>query len=98
MIGFIYNYFYNLSYLQSQQFTVGDCLSLAPFLTGLRVSSFKSFFYCDWLGPDLRIGHYYSFRCPLFNTPQLNTQPNSATELPSEFSSDWINQLRVLHL
>jgi hypothetical protein len=25
----------------------------------------------DWLGSDLRVGH---FRCPLVNTPQLNTQ------------------------
>jgi hypothetical protein len=47
-------------------------------------------FCCDWLGSDLRIGHFLSFRCPLGNTPQLNTQRNSTTELPSEFSSDWI--------
>jgi hypothetical protein len=26
--------------------------------------------YCDWLGSDLRIGHFFSFRCPLVNTPQ----------------------------
>jgi hypothetical protein len=26
----------------------------------------------DWLGCDLRIGHFFSFRCPLVNTPQLN--------------------------
>jgi hypothetical protein len=38
----------------------------------------------------LRIGQFFSFRCPLVNTPQLNTQPNSTTQLPSEFSSDWI--------
>jgi hypothetical protein len=31
-------------------------------------------FCCDWLGSDLRIGHFFSFRCPLVNTPQLNTQ------------------------
>jgi hypothetical protein len=31
-------------------------------------------FHCDWLGSDLRIGHFFSFRCPLVNTPQLNTQ------------------------
>jgi hypothetical protein len=31
-------------------------------------------FHCDWIGSDLRIGHFFSFRCPLVNTPQLNTQ------------------------
>jgi hypothetical protein len=32
-------------------------------------------FHCDWLGSDLRTGHFFSFRCRLVNTPQLNTQP-----------------------
>jgi hypothetical protein len=27
-------------------------------------------FHCDWLGSDLRAGHFFSFRCPLVN-PQL---------------------------
>jgi hypothetical protein len=36
-------------------------------------------FHCDWLGSDLRIGHFFSFRCPLINTPQMNT----------ELSYDW---------
>jgi hypothetical protein len=31
-------------------------------------------FHCDWLGSDLRVDHFFSFRCPLVNTPQLNTQ------------------------
>jgi hypothetical protein len=31
-------------------------------------------FHCDWLGPDLRVGHFLSFRCPLVSTPQLNTE------------------------
>jgi hypothetical protein len=31
-------------------------------------------FYSDWLGSDLRIGHFFSFRCPLVNIPQLNTE------------------------
>jgi hypothetical protein len=39
-------------------------------LTGLRASSLLR----DWLGSDLRIGHFFSFRCPLVDTPQLNTQ------------------------
>jgi hypothetical protein len=30
-------------------------------------------FHCDCFGSDLRIGHFFSFRCPLVNTPQLNT-------------------------
>jgi hypothetical protein len=34
-------------------------------------------FHCDWLGSDLRIGHFFSFHCPLVNTPQLNTQLSS---------------------
>jgi hypothetical protein len=42
------------------------------------------------------IGHFFSFRCPLVNTPQLNTQPNSTTELTSEVSSDLIKlKIRV---
>jgi hypothetical protein len=48
----------------------GFCLRLAPFLTGLRVS----FFCRDWPGSDLRIGHFFSFRRPLVNIPQLNTE------------------------
>jgi hypothetical protein len=31
-------------------------------------------FHCDWLGSDLRVDHFSSFRCPLVNTPQLNTE------------------------
>jgi hypothetical protein len=38
-------------------------------------------FLCDRLGSDIRIGHFFKFRCPLVNTPQPNTQLNSATEL-----------------
>jgi hypothetical protein len=37
----------------------------------------------DWLGSDLRIGHFFSFRCPLVETPQLTTKLNSTTELNS---------------
>jgi hypothetical protein len=79
-----------LNYNQLHQLTINACLKLTPFLTRIRMSSFQSFFYCDWLGSDLRIGHFFSVRCPLANTPQLNTQPESTTELPSEFTSDWI--------
>jgi hypothetical protein len=35
-------------------------------------------FYCDFLGPDLGIRHFFRFRFPLVNIPQLNTRiPNS---------------------
>jgi hypothetical protein len=58
-----------------------------PFLTGLRVSSLLR----DWLGSNLRIGHFFSFCCPLGDTQQLNTQLKYWTvELPSEFSYEWM--------
>jgi hypothetical protein len=31
-------------------------------------------FHCGLLGSDSRVGHFFSFRYPLVNTPQLNTQ------------------------
>jgi hypothetical protein len=31
-------------------------------------------FSCDGLGSDLRVGHFFSFRCSLVSTPQLNTE------------------------
>jgi hypothetical protein len=55
-----------LSYNQSEQFAINDSLHSV----GLRVSSLLR----DLLGSDLRIGHFFSFRCPLVNTPQLNTE------------------------
>jgi hypothetical protein len=80
-----------LNYNQLQHLTINnDLLRLAPFLTRLWVSSSRLLFHFDWLGSDLRIGQFFSFRCPLVNTPQLNTQRNSTTELSSEFSSGWI--------
>jgi hypothetical protein len=43
-------------------------------------------FCCDWLGSDLWVGHFFTFCCPLVNTPQLNTELSYdwITELPSE--------------
>jgi hypothetical protein len=38
------------------------------FLTGLRVSSLLLWLAWFW------VGHFFSFRCPLVNAPQLNTQ------------------------
>jgi hypothetical protein len=60
-----------------KRLTISDCLRLAPFLTELRVSSLLR----DWLGSDLRIGHFFSFRYLLVNTPQLNTE--------------WLNSLTI---
>jgi hypothetical protein len=45
-------------------------LRLALFLTGLRASSLLR----DWLGSDLRVGHFFSFWRQRVNTPQLNTE------------------------
>jgi hypothetical protein len=36
-------------------------------------------FHCD--GSDLRVGHFFGFRCPLVNTPQLNTQSQPQSDL-----------------
>jgi hypothetical protein len=46
-------------------------------------------FHCDWLGSDLRAGHFFSFRCPLVSTPQLNTELNYWT-LSSLTNDEWI--------
>jgi hypothetical protein len=40
--------------------------------------------HCDWLGSDIRIGHFFSFRCPLISTPQLNTQLLNSLTTESE--------------
>jgi hypothetical protein len=40
---------------------------------------------CDWLVSDLRIGNFFHFRCPLVNTPQLNTQ------LLHFLTTEWLN-------
>jgi hypothetical protein len=45
----------------------------------------------DCLGSDLRVGHFFSFRRPLINTPQLNTQllnflTNETLEFMNELS------------
>jgi hypothetical protein len=71
MIGFIDTFLIiSFSYNQLQQLTVSGCLGLAPFLTGPRVSSLRS----DWVGSGSGAGHFFSFRCPLVSTPQLNTE------------------------
>jgi hypothetical protein len=51
---------------------------------------------------DLRIGHFFSARCPLVNTPQLNTQflTNSLTteSLSSLTNSEWFNSPELNYL
>jgi hypothetical protein len=43
----------------------------------------------DWLDSDLRIGHFFSFRCPLVNTPQLNTQLLNSLTIESLEFNEW---------
>jgi hypothetical protein len=38
-----------------------------------------------WFGSDLRVGHFFTFRCPLVSTPQLNTQ------LLNSLTTRWLN-------
>jgi hypothetical protein len=52
-------------------------------------------FHCDWLGSDLRVGHFFSFRCPLVNTPQLALNHDcSLTDFSStndfSFTNGWL--------
>jgi hypothetical protein len=70
--NWIYWHFYCnfLDCNQLQQLTISDCLKLAPFLTGLRVSSLP--LWLTWFLFTSR-SLLFSFRCPLVNTPQLNT-------------------------
>jgi hypothetical protein len=76
MNGFIDTFFNN----QLQQLTIHNCIRLAPSLTGLRVSSLL--LWLTWFWFTNRSFHQLPFcRCPLVNTPQLNTQLNSTTEL-----------------
>jgi hypothetical protein len=49
----------------------------------------------NWLGSDLRVSHFFSFRCQLVNTPQLNTEFSwdcrkiELSESESELLYDW---------
>jgi hypothetical protein len=55
-------------------------------------------FHCDWLGSDLRVGHFISFRCPLVNTPQLNTRFKWTIELSYEWMIELTNELNWTEL
>jgi hypothetical protein len=45
--------------------------------------------HSDWLGSNLRVGHFFSFRCPLVHTPQLNTQLSYERILVYEWRLNW---------
>jgi ribose/xylose/arabinose/galactoside ABC-type transport system permease subunit len=64
IIGFIGTYLQLQPIITSHSAAMHGFLRLAPFLTGLRVSSLLR----DWLGSDLRVSHFFSFSCPLVNT------------------------------
>jgi hypothetical protein len=84
-----------LYYNQLYQLTVDDCLRLAPFLAGLRVSSLPL-----WLCSDVRIGHLFIFRFPLVNTPQLKTElcyEYRMIELSHEWLNPWIHEWTLFY-
>jgi hypothetical protein len=83
MIGFIVTFFTITIYYNSwQSMTAQDSLhSLLDHECLL--------FLRDWLGSDLQNGHFFSFRRPLLNTPQLNTQLLNC--LLNSLTSEWLN-------
>jgi hypothetical protein len=51
----------------------------------------------DWLDTNLAVGHFFSFRCSLVNTPQLNTQLlTTVWRIISVFYEEWITTLLSL--
>jgi hypothetical protein len=94
MIGFIGTSITStLTYNQLQQLTINDCLRLSPFHTGLRVSSLPM---CDWLGSDLRISHFFSFRCPLVNTQTAEHWTLLRRNYDSLTNAEWLTHQRTL--
>jgi hypothetical protein len=96
-----------LNYNQLQQLTINDCLRLAPFLTGLQLSAVLVFLLLwlawfwftnyEWrLTYEWMRSYLYSFRCLLANTPQLNTQLNSITELWTLLRMSQLNAVHIL--
>jgi hypothetical protein len=79
MIGFIGTFItITINYNRLQQPTIGDCLRLAQFLTGLRASSLL--LWLNWL--------WFTNRS-LVNTPQLYTQSQLQSEwLTNELVND----------
>jgi hypothetical protein len=63
-----------LNFNQLQQLTITDCLRLATFFTGLRLSSFLVFLLL-WLSSDLRITHFWFTNGECRMTEFLFTRP-----------------------
>jgi hypothetical protein len=87
--GCIYCHFLTIAinYESSQSMTVYDSLH--------SLMDYESLpFRRDWFGSDLRVGHFFSFRCPLVNTPQLHTQPLNSltTESLNSLTNQWMVQ------
>jgi hypothetical protein len=87
----IYWHFFTIAnnYSSSQSVTVSDSLHS---LLDCECLLFR----CDWLGSDLRVGHFFSFRCSLVKTPQLNTElltnalrTESLNSLELNWSLEW---------
>jgi hypothetical protein len=68
MIGFIgTSITITTNYNSSQLMTAHDSLH--------SLLDYECLLICrGWLGSDLRIGHFFSFRCPLVSTPQPNSE------------------------
>jgi hypothetical protein len=63
------------SYNSSQSMTVTDSLH--------SLLDYERLLFCVTLGSDLWISHFFCFRCPLVNTPLLNTEFLT--------SAEWLN-------
>jgi hypothetical protein len=84
-----WHFYYNLSFLitiiyeRSQSMTAKDSIrSLLDYECLL--------FHCNWFGSALRIGQFFSFRCPLVEISQLNIQ------LLNFLTMEWLNSQRTL--
>jgi hypothetical protein len=90
MIGFVgTSIIVILNYNQSQQLTINDCLRLAPFLTRLGVSS--CFSLSSAITDFVLIYESVSSRCPLVNTPHLNTQSRVANIFTHELQTNYVS-------
>jgi hypothetical protein len=69
------------NYNQLWQLTINDCVRLSPFLTGLRVSSLLPWLTWFWFTNRSLLQH------------PLSAGLHSTTELPSEFSYEWIYRI-----
>jgi hypothetical protein len=92
---------------------IGASLQLHPIITAHNqwlpktrsIPYWTTSVFCStvtWLSSVLGIGHFFSFRCPLVNTPQLNTQLSDESRMPNYSSlsnelSWWTEYVTVLH-